>query len=103
MVDVKVAWYWHELKSHIYGLREMDRYGTTEKEMKKVNYQEMVCDVYVYVINLYCVVWYDWSVSVRNSLEISRWDFRVALQWSGRNSMAPVSGCPWWCPICITR
>jgi len=28
---------------------------------------------------------------------------RVALQWSGRNSMAPVSGCPWWCPICITR
>jgi len=27
----------------------------------------------------------------------------VALQWSGRNSMAPISGCPWWCPICITR
>ncbi|QCD89507.1 hypothetical protein DEO72_LG4g453 [Vigna unguiculata] len=26
----------------------------------------------------------------------------VALQWSGRNSMAHVSGCPWWCPICIT-
>jgi len=25
----------------------------------------------------------------------------VALQWSGRNSMAPVSGCSWWCPICI--
>jgi len=23
----------------------------------------------------------------------------VALQWSGRNSTAPVSGCPWWCPI----
>jgi len=44
-----VAWYWHELKSHNYGLREMDGYGTTEKEMKKVNYQEMVCDVYVYV------------------------------------------------------
>ncbi|QCE03842.1 hypothetical protein DEO72_LG8g1871 [Vigna unguiculata] len=33
--------YWHELKSHIYGLREMDGYGNTEKEMKKVNYQEM--------------------------------------------------------------
>ncbi|QCD83334.1 hypothetical protein DEO72_LG2g3678 [Vigna unguiculata] len=29
--------------------------------------------------------------------------FGVALQWSGRNSMALVSGCPWWCPICITR
>ncbi|QCD83314.1 hypothetical protein DEO72_LG2g3658 [Vigna unguiculata] len=28
---------------------------------------------------------------------------RVALQWSGRNPTAPVSGCPWWCPICITR
>ncbi|QCD98321.1 hypothetical protein DEO72_LG6g3041 [Vigna unguiculata] len=28
--------------------------------------------------------------------------FRVALQWSGCNPMAPVSGCPWWCPICIT-
>ncbi|QCE07159.1 hypothetical protein DEO72_LG9g2175 [Vigna unguiculata] len=27
----------------------------------------------------------------------------VALQWSGRNSMAPASGCSWWCPICITR
>ncbi|QCD78264.1 hypothetical protein DEO72_LG1g1896 [Vigna unguiculata] len=27
----------------------------------------------------------------------------VALQWSRRNSMALVSGCPWWCPICITR
>ncbi|QCD99549.1 hypothetical protein DEO72_LG7g832 [Vigna unguiculata] len=26
----------------------------------------------------------------------------VALQWSGCNSMASVSGCPWWCPICIT-
>ena len=79
MVGVKVAWYWHELKSHIYGLREMDGYGTTEKEMKKVNYQEMVCDIYVCVINLYCVVWYAWSVSVRNSLEIPRWDFQVVL------------------------
>ncbi|QCD86238.1 hypothetical protein DEO72_LG3g759 [Vigna unguiculata] len=27
----------------------------------------------------------------------------VALQWSRRNSMAPVRGCSWWCPICITR
>jgi len=35
MVGVKVAWYWHELKSHNYGLREMVEYGTTEKEMKK--------------------------------------------------------------------
>jgi len=49
MVGVKVAWYWHELKSHNHGLREMDGYGTTGKEMKKVNYQEMARDVYVYV------------------------------------------------------
>jgi len=33
---------------------------------------------------------------------VSRWDFLVVLQWSGRNSMTPVSGCPWWCPIYIT-
>ncbi|QCD96860.1 hypothetical protein DEO72_LG6g1570 [Vigna unguiculata] len=26
----------------------------------------------------------------------------ATLQWSGRNPMAPVSGCPWLCPICIT-
>ncbi|QCD82933.1 hypothetical protein DEO72_LG2g3275 [Vigna unguiculata] len=30
-----------------------------------------------------------------------RWDFRVMLQWSERNSMALVSGCLWWCPICM--
>jgi len=35
MVSVKVAWYWHGLKSHNYGLREMVEYGTTEREMKK--------------------------------------------------------------------
>jgi len=39
--------------------------------------------------------------SVRNSLKIPRWDFRVVLQWSGRNSMALVSGCTWWYPIYI--
>jgi len=44
---------------------------------------------------------YIWFVSVRNSLESLGETFRVALQWSGRNSMAHVSGCPWWCPICI--
>ena len=37
MVDVKVAWYWHELISHNYGLREMNGYGTTGKEMKEVS------------------------------------------------------------------
>ncbi|QCE09605.1 hypothetical protein DEO72_LG10g826 [Vigna unguiculata] len=43
------------------------------------------------------------NVKVHNSLGSLGETFRVALQWSGRNSMAPVSGCPWWCPICITR
>ena len=49
MVGVKVAWYWHELKFYNYGLREMDGHGTTRKEMKEVNYEEMVCNVYVFV------------------------------------------------------
>jgi len=35
MVGVKVAWYWHDLKSRNYGWGEMVEYGTTEKEMKK--------------------------------------------------------------------
>jgi len=30
-VGVKVTWYWHEMKFHNYGLRVMDRYGTTGK------------------------------------------------------------------------
>ncbi|QCD77643.1 hypothetical protein DEO72_LG1g1269 [Vigna unguiculata] len=36
---------------------------------------------------------------MRNSLGSLGETFRVALQWSRRNSMTPVSGCPWWCPI----
>ena len=32
---------------------------------------------------------------------VFRWGFLVVLQWSGRNSMAPISGSPWWCPIYI--
>ncbi|QCE05909.1 hypothetical protein DEO72_LG9g918 [Vigna unguiculata] len=40
---------------------------------------------------------------VRNSLGSLGEILRVVLQWSGHNPMAPVSGCPWWCPICITR
>jgi len=45
------------------------------------------------------VVYICWTVSVRNSLESLGETFRVVLQWSGRNSLAPISGCPWWCPI----
>ncbi|QCD95130.1 hypothetical protein DEO72_LG5g3223 [Vigna unguiculata] len=41
------------------------------------------------------------NVKVHKSLGSLGETFRVALQWSGRNSMAPVSGCSWWCPICI--
>jgi len=44
-----------------------------------------------------------WSVSACNSLGSLGETSGATLQWSGRNSMAPVSGCPWWCPICITR
>jgi len=42
-----------------------------------------------------------WSVSACNSLGSLGETSGATLQWSGRNSMAPVSGCPWWCPICI--
>ncbi|QCE10076.1 hypothetical protein DEO72_LG10g1302 [Vigna unguiculata] len=35
------------------------------------------------------------------SLEPLGETFRVALQWSEHNSMTPVSGCSWWCPICM--
>jgi len=41
------------------------------------------------------------SVSAYNSLGSLGETSEVALQWSGRNSIAPVSGCSWWCPICI--
>jgi len=37
------------MKFHNYGLRVMNGYGTTGKEMKGVNYKELVCDVYVCV------------------------------------------------------
>jgi len=38
------------------------------------------------------IVDYDWSVSVRNSLESLGETLKAVLQWSGCNSMAPVSG-----------
>jgi len=40
----------------------------------------------------FLVIYICWSVSVRNSLESLGETFRAALQWSRRNSMAPVSG-----------
>ena len=59
--------------------------------------------VYLCMVNILGLCDFGLSVSVNNSLGSLGETFRVALQWSGRNSMAPVSGCPWWCPICITR
>ena len=43
------------------------------------------------------------SVSACNSLGSLGEPSGATFQWSGRNSMALVSGYPWWCPICITR
>ncbi|QCD83702.1 hypothetical protein DEO72_LG2g4049 [Vigna unguiculata] len=40
---------------------------------------------------------------VRNSVDSLGEVFRVVFQWSRRKPMAPVSGCAWWCPMCITR
>jgi len=54
---------------------------------------------YVQRMYKFLAVYVCWSVSVHNSLGSLGETFRVALQWSGCNSMAPVSGCPWWCPV----
>jgi len=40
----------------------------------------------------FLVVYVCWSVLVHNSLGSLGGTFRVTLQWSGRNSKAPVSG-----------
>jgi len=53
------------------------------------------------MVNIVCFYVRIWSVSVHKSLGSLGETVKVALQWSGRNFMAPVSGCSWWCPICI--
>jgi len=37
-VDIKVTWYWYEMKFYIHGLRMMSWYGFTWN-MKKVDYK----------------------------------------------------------------
>jgi len=109
LVGNKVAWHWCEMEFHIHGLRIMGCYGFI-RTMTEVDYEALVCDICIYIYIYICMcmlnpswlIEYDWSVSVRNSLKSLGEIFRVVLQWSGRNSMAPVSGCPWWIPIYIT-
>jgi len=60
-------------------------------------------NVNVVLIFSYCLIMTVSPCQRVNSLRSLGETSGVALQWSGRNSMAPVSGCPWWCPICITR
>jgi len=50
--------------------------------------------IYIYIPVRVKYYWfdYDWSVLVRNSLESLGETFRVALQWSERNSMALLVG-----------
>jgi len=71
MVGIKVAWYWHEMKLHIYGLRIMGWYGFTAN-MKEVDYKELVFNIYIYIcmIDLSWLNGYDWSMSVRNSTSL---------------------------------
>ena len=65
--------------------------------------EDLVMDLclksYVQRMCKFLAVYVGWFVSVLNSLESLGETFRVTLQWLGRNSMVPVSGCPWWCPI----
>ena len=72
-----------------------------------MNYEKLY-EMYMYIfvgmhVESVCLIKKVWFVSVRNSLGSLGEILKVVLQWSGRNSMAPVSRCPWWCPICITR
>jgi len=53
------------------------------------------------MINIICLLGMWLVCSQYVNPRVSRWDFLVVLQWSGHNSMAPVSGSPWWCPIYI--
>jgi len=70
-----------------------------EYEWKVVTNVDIRFECMIIIIWLFECIWY---VSVRNSSkslgEVSRSCF------SGRDviSMAPVSGCPWWCPIYVT-
>jgi len=99
MVGIKVTWYWYERKFYIHGLGRMSWYGfhmwyewglVTEVGMR------FLCMIYILL-----VVWI-WLVCGQYVIPwASRWDLMVVLQWSGRNSMTPVSGSSWWCPIYI--
>jgi len=53
MVGIKVAWYLYEMEFHTHGLR-MGWYGFT-RNMKEVDYEELVCDIYIYICVCVCV------------------------------------------------
>jgi len=56
----------------------------------------------IYIHDKYYLVGWIWLVCGQDVISwASRWDIMVVLQWSGRNSMTPVSGSSWWCPIFI--
>jgi len=100
-VDIKVTWYWYEMKFYIHGLRMMSWYGFTWN-MKKVDYKGLAWDIYIYMHDKSFLIDWVWLVCGQYvNPWASRWDLMVVLQWSGRKSMTPVSGSSWWCPIYI--
>jgi len=98
---MNMTWCRYETHFYFHGLRfvnERDWHGI----QRRMELPRLAWDIYSCVLNNYLSWWWYGLWSVRNSLESLGGVFRVVLQWSGRNSMAPVSGCLWWCPICIT-
>ncbi|QCD86519.1 hypothetical protein DEO72_LG3g1042 [Vigna unguiculata] len=57
-------------------------------------------DALLYIHEIGIMRWHGFNMEYKWKV-VTNVDMRVVLQWSGRNSMAPVSGCPWWCPIYI--
>ena len=112
------VWYWHvkwmsglELKEHVIDMRWGPRFmGWWWSEVWIQNVMRMRNKSHgrvwncKHVFDVLLLLFYEcWSVSACNSLGSLGETSGATLQWSGRNPMAPVSGCPWWCPICITR
>jgi len=112
------VWYWHvkwmnglELKGYVINMRWDPRFmGWWWSEVWIQNLTRMrdylrgwYGNVNMILIFSYCWIMNVGSCQRINSLGSLGETSGVALQWSGRNPMAPVSGCPWWCPICITK
>jgi len=97
------ARYRYEVRPYTHGevvINGIDSTCDTEEVLFCWDWRGIVSMIAILLLWILCLLGLCQCVSPWGSLgEIPR----AALQWSGCNSMAPASGCPWWCPICITR